>query len=359
MRKLDIYIIKKFLGTFFFSISLLILIVIIFDVSEQIDEFIEEDVTIGQILFDYYLNFIPYFINLFSYLFTFIAVIFFTSKMASNSEIVAILSSGISFRRFLRPYIISAVFLGFMSFYLSNFLIPKTNKGLIAFQKTYIKNPYRNRDRNIHMQITPGTFVYMESYNNLTNTGYKFALEKFKDRRLVYKLNSQRIIFDSISGMWTIRDYGIRKLSQDGKEEIFKGKVIDTLINMHPRDFTFILEDMKTLNWGELRDFIARERLKGSKLIKEYEVEKHKRIAFPFSTIILTLIGVSISSRKVRGGIGMHLGFGLAITFSFILFLQITTVFATRGNLAPALSVWLPNIIYLIIGLFLLRIAPK
>jgi len=359
LKKLDIYIIKKFLGTFFFAISLLILIVIVFDVSEQIDEFIEEDCTIWEIIFDYYLNFIPYFINLFSYLFTFIAVIFFTSKMASNSEIVAILSSGISFWRFLYPYLLSAVFLGAMSFYLSNFLIPKTNEGLMAFDKTYLKGPYRNRDRNIHMQITPGTFIYMESYNNLTNTGYKFALENFKDNTLLYKLNAQRILFDSVSSLWTIKDYSIRKLGANGDEKIIKGKELDTLINMHPREFSFILEDMKTLNWTELRDFIARERLKGSKLIKEYEVEKHKRIAFPFSTIILTLIGVSISSRKVRGGIGMHLGLGLGITFTFILFMQITTVFATRGNLAPVIAVWLPNIIYLVVGLFLLRIAPK
>jgi lipopolysaccharide export system permease protein len=279
--------------------------------------------------------------------------------MASNSEIIAILSSGISFRRFLFPYLISAVFLGLMSFYLSNFLIPTTNKGLMAFDKTYLKGPYRNRDRNIHMQITPGTFIYMESYNNMTNTGYKFALENFKDNELLYKLNAQRILFDSVSGLWTIRDYNIRELGADGVEKIYSGKELDTLINMHPREFSFILEELKTLNWSELRDFIARERLKGSKLIKEYEVEKHKRIAFPFSTIILTLIGVSLSSRKVRGGIGMHLGLGLGITFSFILFLQITTVFATRGSLAPALAVWLPNLIYLAVGLFLLKIAPK
>ena len=201
----------------------MILIVVIFDISEQIDEFIEEDCTIWEIIFDYYLNFIPYFINLFSYLFTFIAVIFFTSKMASNSEIVAILSSGISFWRFLYPYLISAVFLGAMSFYLSNFLIPTTNEGLMAFDKTYLKGPYRNRDRNIHMQITPGTFIYMESYNNLTNTGYKFALENFKDNKLLYKLNAQRILFDSVSRLWTIKDYSVRELGANGEEKIFKG----------------------------------------------------------------------------------------------------------------------------------------
>lgn len=358
MKKIDIYIIKKFLGTFFFAIALLILIVVVFDISEKIDEFLEKTASLNEILFDYYLNFIPYFVNLFSYLFTFIAVIFFTSKMASNSEIVAILSSGISFRRFMVPYIISAIFLGLMSFYLANFLIPKTNKKMMVFEKTYLKSPYRNRDRDIHMQISPGTFVYMESYDNRTTTGYKFSLENFRDNRLEYKLLADRITWDSIKGIWTIKNYTIRKI-ENNEERIIKGKLLDTLLNMHPHEFTFILEDMKTMNFSELRVFIEKERLKGSQLISEYEVEKHKRIAFPFATIILTIIGLSISSRKVRGGIGMHLGVGLGITFGFILFQQVTTVFATRGSMAPWLSVWIPNMIFGVVAVFLYRIAPK
>lgn len=358
MKKLDLYIIKKFLGTFFYAISLLILIVIVFDISEKIDEFLEGYASLNEILFDYYLNFIPYFVNLFSYLFTFIAVIYFTSKMASNSEIVAILSSGVSFRRFLLPYLISALILGLLSFYLANFLIPRTNKKMMAFEKAYLKSPYRNSNRNIHMQIKPGTFVYMERYDNLSTTGFKFSLEEFRNNQLVYKLNSSRIIWDSVQGSWSIRKYVIREIN--GLEEIItKGEQLDTLINMYPHEFTFILEDMKTMNYWELRDFIEKERLKGSTLIKEYEVEKQKRVAFPFATVILTVIGVAISSRKVRGGIGMHLGLGLALTFTFIMFQQVTTVFATRGSLEPWLSVWIPNIIYGILGLYLLRVAPK
>ena len=358
MKQLDFYIIKKFLGTFFYAISLLILIVIIFDISEKIDEFLEGYASLYEILFDYYLNFIPYFVNLFSYLFTFVAVIFFTSKMAYNSEIVAILSSGISFRRFLLPYLISAVILGMLSFYLANFLIPRTNMRMMAFEKTYLKSPYRNVDKDIHMQIKPGTFVYIERYDNMSNTGYKIALEEFIGKELVYKMNSTRILWDSIQGIWTIQDYVIREI--DGqREKITKGKELDTLINMYPHEFSFNLEYMKTMNYKELRDFIEKERLKGSTLIKDYEVEKQKRIAFPFATIILTVIGVSISSRKVRGGIGMHLGLGLALTFTFIMFQQVTTVFATRGNLAPWLAVWIPNIIYGVLGLYLLKLAPK
>jgi len=358
LKKLDFYIIKKFLGTFFYAISLLILIVIVFDISEKIDEFLEGYASLYEILFDYYLNFIPYFVNLFSYLFTFIAVIFFTSKMAYNSEIIAILSSGISFRRFLMPYLISALFLGLLSFYLANFLIPRTNKRMMAFEKAYLKSPYRNVDKDIHMQVKPGTFVYIERYDNISNTGYKFSLEEFRDNQLVYKLNSTRIMWDSVQGTWSIQDYVIRHINGE-QESITQGKRLDTLINMYPHEFTFILDDMKTMNFTELRDFIEKERLKGSTMIKEYEVEKQKRIAFPFATIILTIIGVSISSRKVRGGIGMHLGMGLALTFTFILFQQVTTVFATRGNLSPWMSVWIPNIIYGLLGLYLLKLAPK
>ena len=229
---------------------------------------------------------------------------------------------------------------------------------MMAFEKAYIKNPFRSYDRDIHMQISPGNFVYLESYNASAASGYKFSLEHFENDKLTMKLSAERIIWDSISGKWKIKNYFIRKI--DGmNESLIKGKEMDTVINMHPREFTFILDDVKTLNYWELRAFIEKEKLKGSENIKEYEVEKHKRMAFPFATLILTIIGVSISSRKVRGGIGMHLGLGIGITFTFIFFQQVSTVFATRGSLDPALAVWLPNIIFGVLALFLLKIAPK
>lgn len=229
---------------------------------------------------------------------------------------------------------------------------------MMAFEKVYIKNPFRSYDRDIHMQISPGNFVYLESYNPSSASGYKFALEHFENDVLKMKLSAERIAWDSISGQWKIKNYFIRKI--DGmNESLIKGKEMDTVLNMHPREFTFILDDIKTLDYFELRSFIEKEKLKGSKNIKEYEVEKHKRMAFPFATLILSVIGVSISSRKVRGGIGMHLGLGIGITFTFIFFQQVSTVFATRGNLDPALAVWIPNIIFGILALFLLKIAPK
>jgi lipopolysaccharide export system permease protein len=359
MKIIDLYIIKKFLGTFFFSIALLSVIIIVFDLSEKIDDFLEKQATLKGIVFDYYLNFIPFFVNMFSYLFTFIAVIFFTSKMAQNTEIIAILSSGISFRRFLFPYMLSAGFLAILSFYMSNFMIPHTNKVMWEFEKTFIKDPIKNENMNIHMQISPGEFVYVESYNSFTKTGQKFSIEKFTpDGTMIYKLNSDRITWDSASGRWNIRNYYIRSITAED-EFITKGLQLDTLINLRPQEFTLVADDIKTMNYFELNKFIEKEKLKGSPNIPKYLLEKYKRYAFPFATIILTLIGVSLSSRKVRGGIGMHLGTGIGLTFTYILFMQVSNVFATFGNISPLLATWIPNIIFGVLSIFMIRMAPK
>ncbi|MFO7977141.1 MAG: LptF/LptG family permease [Bacteroidales bacterium] len=358
LKKLDHYIIRKFLGTFFFAMTLIIFIVIIFDLSEKIDDFIEKQAPMRDILLVYYLNFIPYFVNLFSPLFTFIAVIFFTSRLAFNTEIVAILSSGVSFRRLLRPYFISAILLSLFSIYLSNFVIPSANRLRLDFETTYVKTPTRFSDRNIHMQVRPGEFVYLESFNDRTQVGYRFTLEKMEDQKLTYKLFADQVRWDSIQQQWTIENYNIRVI-EGLEEQLSFGHSMDTVLNFTPKDFIQNIKEMETMSFSELRDFIANEKLKGSENVKFYEVEMHRRIAFPFATLVLTLIGVSLSSRKVRGGIGLHLGIGLGISFAFILFMQISTTFATKGNLHPMLSVWIPNIIFGLLGLYLLRIAPK
>ncbi|MBI9038383.1 MAG: LptF/LptG family permease [Bacteroidales bacterium] len=358
MKKIDIYIIKKFLGTFFYAIALLSIIIVIFDISEKVDDFIEREAPISEIIFSYYANFLPFFINLFSPLFTFIAVIFFTSKLARNTEIIAILSNGISFWRFLRPYMISAVFIAFLSFYLTNFLIPKTNVNLRDFEVKYLKSNQLLKDQNIHMQVRPGMFYYVENYNNLTNIGRKFSIENFTDGILDYKLIADKIVWDSLTNRWKIVNYYIRTI--DGKNEtITKGKEIDTSLSLVPKDFTIDVDDIKTMDYFQLRTFFNKEKLRGAENVKFFEVEKYKRVSFPFATIILTIIGVSLSSRKTRGGVGMHLGLGIAISFAFILFMQISTVFATAGNLSPLIAVWIPNILFFILGLFLLKMAPK
>lgn len=331
---------------------------VVFDISEKVDDFFESEAPLRAILFDYYLNFIPYFGNLFSPLFTFIAVIFFTSKMAGNSEIISILTSGVSFNRFLRPFLLSAVFLCVLSFVLGNFIIPASNQLRLDFEYEYLKSPYKNRDKDIHMQIEPGTFIYIESYNIQKNIGYKFSIENFEKNELKKKLYSSYIQWDEQKEKWTIYNYIEREIN-GLYEEINKGEQKDTVLNLRPKDFNFRLSMVETMNYYELNSFIDKEKMKGSKNLVFHLIEKHKRIAFPFATIILTLVAVAMASRKVKGGIGLHLGIGLLISFSYILFMQISTTFATNGDLSPIVAVWIPNLMFSLLAIYLLRKAPK
>lgn len=358
MKKIDLYILRKFLGTFFFSISLIIIIVIVFDISEKIEDFINKKAPLEAIIFDYYLNFIPYFVNLFSPLFTFIAVIFFTSRMASRTEVVAILSSGVSFYRMLYPYFIASVVITIMSLYLNNFVIPHANRKRIEFEERYVRNPYRNSDRHIHRQIGSGTFIYMERFDNSENIGHQFSLEKIHDGRLYYKLMADFIEWDTLKNQWTINNYFIRYIG-DMQETVRTGTKIDTTFNFTPKDFGRKLVNMEMMNYRELNQYIRDEKMKGSDNIEAYEIEKHSRIAFPFVTFILTLIGVALASRKVRGGIGLHIGLGLLISFSLILFMRVSTVFAQSGLLPAYIAVWIPHVIFGILAIYLVKQAPK
>jgi lipopolysaccharide export system permease protein len=358
LKKIDRYIIGKFLGTFVYSLSLIILVVIVFDISEKIDDFIESNAPLSAIVFDYYLNFIPFFANLFSPLFTFIAVIFFTSKMAFNTEIIAILGSGMSFKRMLLPYFIAATVITLLSLFLNNYVIPHTNKARLDFEETYIRNKFRNLDRNIHRQIDKNTFIYFERYDNQRNTGYKFSLEKIKGGELSYKLLSEYIKWDTTINKWRIQSYFIREIN-GLEEKTFKGAVKDTLMNFTPTEFGRRINNVETMNIHELNDFIVAETRKGSSKVAFYEIEKHKRIAFPFATFILTLIGVCVASTKVRGGIGLHIGLGMLISFAYILFMQISLTFATNANLAPVIATWIPNGLFACLGLVLYKKAPK
>lgn len=360
MKIIDTYIIKKFLGTFFYAISLLILIVIIFDISENIDNFIKNEAPLKAIVVDYYINFIPYFINLFIYLFTFISVIFFTSKLAGNTEIIAILSSGVSFRRLLYPYLISATFLAIFSFYLGNFLIPQTNKTRRIFKNSYMVKLTKDNERNLHRQISPGTFVYVESYSSVLQEGRRFSMERFDNQELTYKVLSEKIVYDTAANIWILEDYYERTFDSLGEHLLSSGEEMELIdVQLKPLDLYKIVERFEEMNLIELNEYIESEKGKGSIAYKKYEIEKHKRIAGPVAIIILTFIGVALSSRKVRGGIGMHLGVGIALTFSYILLMQISTVFSASGNLSPMIASWIPNIIYFFIGLYLLYVAPK
>ncbi len=357
-KTLDRYIIKKFLGTFAFSIILIISLAIVIDLSQKIDAFIEKQVPLNEIIFDYYLNFIPYYINLFLFLFVFISVVFFTAKMADKSEIIAILGSGISFHRLMYPYFISAFVLGILSFVLSNFIIPPANRVRLDFENTYINGTYWNRDRNIHRQIEPGIFLYMENFQTLDNSAKKFSIEKYKGNQLISKLFSRKAVWDSTKQKWTVYDYYIRK-SYKNRDIIIKGKKIDTALNITPLDFQRRDTEKSTMNYFELNKYIQEKRLRGESNINTYIIEKQQRIAFPFSTFILALIGVSIASRKSKGGTGLKLGLGLLISFSYIFLMQIAAQFSIKGGFSPVLAAWTPNIIFAGVAVFLYRIAPK
>lgn len=359
LKIIDLYIIRKFLGTFFFSIIIILSIAVVFDFSEKIDDFIENGAPFREVIFDYYLNFIPYFAVLFSALFTFISVIYFTSKMAYNTEIIAILSSGVSFRRLLVPYMLSATVIAGFAFFLSNYIIPDANKVKLDFEEKYIhKRPVSFNRKNIHRQISPGVFIYMESYSNMSLTGYNFSMEEFDQGRLVSKLMADQIYWDSTKNKWTIRRYYIREVN--GLEEnIIEGNTLDTTLNMLPSDFSRRLNVVESMSLKELNDFIKVSRMQGEVNVIAYQIEKYKRIAYPFSTFILTLIGVAVSSRKVRGGIGVQLGAGLVISFSYILFMQFSSQFSIGGSIPPLIAVWIPNIIFAFVALIMYKMAPK
>lgn len=359
LKMLDLYVIRKFLSTFLLSIALILSIAVIFDLSEKIDDFIESGAKLNAILFDYYLNFIPYFAVLFSSLFTFIAVIYFTSRMAYNTEIIAILNSGMSFRRFLLPYMISAFLISVTAFYLSDQVIPGANKIKLDFEETYVKKkPIRFKDKDFHRQIEPGVYVYMHSYSNVSKIGYQFTIEKFVEGELVSKMTADQIRWDTTLNKWRARRYYIRTI--DGlNETIEEGKQIDTTLAMHPDDFKMRLTIVETMSLKELDNFIDKQKMQGETNVKAYQIERHNRIAFPFSTFILTLIGVAVSSRKMRGGIGLQIAIGVVISFSYILFSQFSKQFAIGGLLPVMAAVWLPNVFYAVVAVFLMRMAPR
>ncbi len=359
LKILDLYVIRKFLGTFLLTIALILSIVVIFDLSEKIDDFIENGAKFKEVVVDYYLNFIPYFGVLFSSLFAFIAVIYFTSRMAYNTEIIAILNSGMSFRRFLVPYLISATFIALVSFYLSDRVIPGANKIKLDFEEKFIhKRPVRFKTKDFHRQIEPGIYVYLQNYSNVSKVGYNFTIEKFEDGKLVSKMFADQIRWDTAVDKWQARRYYIRTI--DGlNETLEEGKLIDTTLSIHPDDFKMRLNIVESMSLKELDVFIKKQLMQGETNVKAYQIERHNRIAFPFSTFILTLIGVAVSSRKLRGGIGLQIAIGVVISFSYILFTQFSKQFAIGGMLPVMAAVWLPNVFFLIVAIYLFRLAPR
>ena len=359
IRRVDWYIIKKFLGTYFFAIALIISIAVVFDINEHIDKFITNKAPVEAIIFDYYLNFIPYFSNLFSPLFVFIAVIFFTSKLAENSEIIAMMSTGMSFKRLMRPYMISAAIIAALTYGLGAYVIPEGNVTRLDFEDKYRKKKKQDFVRNVQLEVDSGVIAYLGRYDGKSNTAYSFSLDKFIDKKLVSHLTAKRAVYDTDSvHKWELKDYMIREM--DGmREKITTGKQLDTIIKMQPQDFLIMKGQQQTMTSPELKEYIANQKRRGFANIKEFEIEYHQRIAMSFAAFILTAIGLSLSSKKVKGGMGMNLGIGLALSFSYILFQTVSATFTVNGNTPPIVSVWIPNILYTIIAIYLYRKAPK
>lgn len=359
LKRLDRYIIVKFLGTYFFAIALIISIAVVFDINENIDRFINNRAPLKAIVFDYYLNFIPYYTNLFSPLFVFIAVIFFTSKLAENSEIIAMFSTGMSFKRLMYPYMISAACIALVTYVLSTEVIPTGSVTRLKFENVYKKKKSDTYARNIQLEVDSGVIAYMERYENYNKTGYRFSLDKFENHKLVSHLTARRVTYDTTTvHKWTVRDYMIREM-KGMKETITRGEKLDTIINMEPQDFLITRGQQETMTSPQLRSYIQKQKQRGFANIKVFEVEYYRRIATSFAAFILTVIGVSLSSQKRKGGMGLHLGIGIALSFSYILFQTISSTFAINGNVPASIAVWIPNILYLFIAIYLYRKAPK
>ena len=362
LGRVDRYIVYKFLSTYIFLITIIVVIAVIFDFNEKIDKLTQSHAPLQKIVFDYYVNFVPYFANLFSPLFVFIAVIFFTSKLADNSEIIAMKSTGMSFRRLLRPYMFSAALIALTTYLLGAYVIPQSNVARVNFENRYIKKKTDITSvDNVQMQVDTGVVAYITHFDNVTNSGYGFSLAKFVDKKLVSHLTAQSIQYDTLSDRrfsWTIRQYKIRTLV-GRREKLESGQKLDTIIVMEPKDFFYVRGQQETMTVPELDEFIDRQKLRGAAGVSTFEVEYHKRFATPFAAFILTLIGVSLSCEKRKGGMGASIGVGIALSFTYILFQTVSSTFAINAGWPAMFAVWLPNIIFAIIAAVLYQRTPQ
>ena len=361
IKVLDWYIIRKFIGTYIYSIALIISISIVFDVNENLAKFSQYHAPLKAVVFDYYANFVPYFANLFSPLFVFIAVIFFTSKLASNSEIISMLAAGVSFKRLMRPYMISCVLISTLSFFLSAYIIPHGTVIRQNFETMY-KNKKKNTSAdNVMLQVDRGVIAYIQHYDNTMKKGYGFSLDKFENKKLVSHMTAMEAQYDTISDSkyhWTLNNWKVREL-RGLKEHITSGMRRDTVIQMEPTDLVYSKGQQETFTSPELKEYISKQMDRGSSNVVQYQVEYHKRIASSFASFILTTIGLSLSSRKRKGGMGMYLGIGLALSFGYIMLQTVSSTFAINANTPPIIAAWIPNIIFAIVAYFCYKKAPN
>ena len=355
---IDSYILWKMLGTVVFAITLLMTIVVVFDMSENIQRFLNHNVPWKEVVTGYYLNFIPYFINLFIPLFTFISVIWFTSKLSSRNEIISIFDNGISFNRMLVPYITGAFVIMILSLVLANFIVPHTNRKLNDFKYQYFGRRATS-STYLHIKNSKNSYIFVERWEKMEGVGYNFSYEEFDSSALRMKISAQTIDYDEDNKTWKLHRYTRRVITPDDEELIFRGDEFDTSFNISPVNLYQDISVSETMSYRELRQFIREEKLRCSSLLANYQIEQHKRLANPVGILIMTLLGVSVSCRKTTRGVGVHIFIGIGLAFSFIFLQQISTVFSVSGGLPPVLGTWIPNIIFAVITVILLKMTPK
>ncbi|HEX5554982.1 MAG TPA: LptF/LptG family permease [Chitinophagaceae bacterium] len=359
MTKIDWYILKKFLGTFFYAIMILTVISVVIDITEKIDDFISHHLSVSYIITHYYIGFIPHIVALLFPLFIFIAVIFFTSKMAYRLEIMAILSSGVSFHRFLRAYWIGGILLAVLLCIANQTVIPRANRVRTKFESEFVDNDKKdNILTNIHMRVDSLSYVTMNNFYTANEYASGFTLEEIRGQRLLSKLESTSISWDSTKKVWKTGRAVIRYLNGDALKV---RTIADTTLkmNLSPKDLLTNTDAKESMTTPELNRYISRQVLRGSGGLNYLYVEKYRRIASAFAVIILTFIGAIIASRKVRGGSGLHLALGIVISAVYILFMQFSTTFSVKGNLSPLLAVWIPNFVFAGVAIWLYKRAPK
>jgi len=357
MKILDWYILKKFLSSYIFVVLILVAVIMMIDITEKSDDFIEHKLTFAQIS-NYYLDFIPWIANLLTPITVFIAVVFITSKLAGHTEIIAILGSGVSFNRILVPYIIGAILIAGASFYLTGWLIPDSDKDRVAFLAEYTHRPFNYTGNNIHIKIAPTSYLYMKNYNNHSKVGHLFTLETVEDNQLLEKLTARRVSWNDDSARWTVHDWTLRAF--EGKREVItQGRVLDTLLNITPRDFESNKYLEQTLTIDELNSTINLLKSRGADNVETFVVEKYMRFMSPFAIIVLTFIGAIVSARKSRGGVGFQIALGFLIAFIYIILFMLSREFALKGEVPPLLGVWLPNIIFTGVGFLLYKTLPR
>lgn len=357
MKLIDRYILKQFLGAFIFTVLIIVSVIVVIDITEKTEKFVRAELEAGQI-FAYYMDFIPWIANFITPLTVFIATVFITAKLAGRTEIIAILSSGVSFRRMLIPYLIGSVMIAVVSFVLTGWIIPNSNKTKRAFELEYLKSTYYFDKTNVHMQLAPGKFLYMRNYNNQQDIGYNFTLEHVDSTKLLAKLSANRISWNEEKKKWTLNKWSLH--SFDGSEEIIeKGRMMDTTLAIHPSEFDNLERNYEGMTIPELNDEIDKLTLRGASNVEFYQVEKYTRFTSPFAVLILTFMGVIVSARKSRGGTGFQIALGFLLSFLYILFFMMSKSIAETGGIPPVLSVWIPNILFGGISLLMYKYVPR